>query len=74
MMALLQSDAEIDEILMRAFILRRVELVAAGVGDAVLIGSTHSAGMFRIKEFLMRNRHPYSHRSRTRPRRTESIG
>ncbi|MDQ6661580.1 MAG: FAD-dependent oxidoreductase [Chloroflexota bacterium] len=61
MMALLQSDAEIGEILMRAFILRRVELVAAGVGDVVLIGSTHSAGTVRIKEFLMRNGHPYSY-------------
>ena len=45
---------------MRAFILRRVELVAAGVGDVVLIGSTHSAGTLRIKEFLMRNGHPYT--------------
>ena len=46
---------------MRAFILRRVELVAAGVGDIALIGSTHSAGTLRIKEFLMRNGHPYSY-------------
>ena len=46
---------------MRAFILRRVELVAAGVGDVVLIGSTHSAGTLRVKEFLMRNGHPYSY-------------
>jgi thioredoxin reductase (NADPH) len=61
MMALLQSDAELGEILMRAFILRRVELVAAGAGDVVLIGSTHSAGTLRIKEFLMRNGHPYSY-------------
>ena len=45
---------------MRAFILRRVELVTAGVGDVVLIGSTHSAGTHRIKEFLMRNGHPYT--------------
>jgi thioredoxin reductase (NADPH) len=59
MMALLQSDAEIGEILMRAFILRRVELVAAGVGDVVLVGSINSTGTFRIKEFLMRNGHPY---------------
>ena len=61
MLALVQSDAELGEILMRAFILRRVELVAAGVGDVVLIGSTHSAGTLRIKEFLMRNGHPYSY-------------
>ena len=57
MLALVQTDAELGEILMRAFILRRVELVAAGVGDVVLIGSTNSAGTFRIKEFLMRNGH-----------------
>ncbi len=61
MMALLQSDAEIGEILMRAFILRRVELVAAGVGDVVLIGSPNSARTFQIKEFLMRNGHPYNY-------------
>ena len=60
MVALVQSDAELGQILMRAFILRRVELMAAGVGDVVLIGSTHSAGTLRIKEFLMRNGHPYS--------------
>ena len=59
MMALMQGDDELGEILMRAFILRRVELVAAGVGDVVLIGSANSAGTFRIKEFLMRNGHPY---------------
>lgn len=61
MLALMQSDAELGEILMRAFILRRVQLVAAGVGDVVLIGSTHSADTLRIKEFLMRNGHPYSY-------------
>ncbi|MGB6532402.1 MAG: cyclic nucleotide-binding domain-containing protein, partial [Candidatus Nitrosopolaris sp.] len=61
MMALIQTDAELGEILTRAFILRRVELIAAGVGDIVLIGSTHSSGTLRIKEFLMRNGHPYSY-------------
>src|SRR5919108_5389380 len=61
MLALVQTDAELGEILMRAFILRRVELVAASVGDVVLIGSMHSAGTLRIKEFLMRNGHPYSY-------------
>ncbi len=60
-LALVQTDAELGEILMRAFILRRIELIAAGVGDVALIGSTHSAGTLRIKEFLMRNGHPYSY-------------
>jgi len=35
-------------------------LIAAGVGDIVLVGSTNSASTLRIKEFLMRNGHPYS--------------
>src|ERR671939_1690937 len=61
MRGLVQTDAELSDILMRAFILRRVELISAGVGDIVLIGSTHSSGTLRIKEFLMRNGHPYSY-------------
>ena len=74
MMALLQSDAEIGEILMRVFILRRVELVAAGVGDVVLIGSPNSARTFQIKEFLMRNGHPYNYIDLERDPETTSIG
>jgi thioredoxin reductase (NADPH) len=48
MLVLVQTDNELGEILMRAFILRRVELVAAGMGDVVLIGSMHSPGTLRI--------------------------
>ena len=61
LLRLVQTDAELSDILMRAFILRRVELIAAGVGDLILIGSVYSAGTLRIKEFLMRNGHPYSY-------------
>jgi thioredoxin reductase (NADPH) len=61
MLALIQTDTELGEILMRAFILRRVELIAAGVGDIVLIGSAYSASTLRIKGFLMRNGQPYSY-------------
>ncbi|MFZ0204387.1 MAG: FAD-dependent oxidoreductase [Nitrososphaeraceae archaeon] len=61
LLKLVQNDAELSEILMRAFILRRVELIAAGVGDLILIGSIHSAGTLRIKEFLLRNGQPYSY-------------
>src|SRR5207248_6458506 len=60
-LGLVQTDPELSDILMRAFILRRVELIAAGVGDIVLVGSTYSAGTLRIREFLMRNGHPYSY-------------
>src|SRR5205814_8938670 len=61
LLALIQTDSELSEILMRAFILRRVELIARGFGDAVLLGSAHSPGTLRIKEFLTRNNHPYSY-------------
>jgi thioredoxin reductase (NADPH) len=55
----LQLESEIGQIVMRAFILRRVELIARGYGDAVLLGSTHCAGTLRIREFLTRNGHPF---------------
>ena len=61
LLALVQTDAELSEILMRAFILRRVELIARGLGDVVLIGSTHCAGTLRVKEFLTRNGHPFAY-------------
>ncbi len=58
--SVIQTDAELSEILMRAFILRRVELIARGIGDVVLIGSKHCAATLRVKEFLTRNGHPYT--------------
>jgi thioredoxin reductase (NADPH) len=61
LLSLVQTDGELSEILMRAFILRRVELIAKGVGDVVLVGSDHSPGTLRIKEFLTRNGHPYKY-------------
>jgi thioredoxin reductase (NADPH) len=61
LLALVQTDSELSEILMRAFILRRVELIAQGIGDVVLIGSDHSAATLRIKEFLTRNGYPYAY-------------
>ncbi|MEP6956074.1 MAG: FAD-dependent oxidoreductase, partial [Chthoniobacterales bacterium] len=59
-LSLIRTDAELGEIIMRAFILRRVALVARGIGDVVVVGSRHSAGTLRIKEFLTRNGHPYA--------------
>lgn len=61
LMGLVQSDGELSEIFMRAFILRRAELIAQGVGNVVLVGSRHSAGTLRVKEFLTRNGHPHSY-------------
>ena len=52
LLALVQTDSELSDIFMRAFILRRVELIERGYGDVVLLGSAHSPGTLRIKEFL----------------------
>jgi thioredoxin reductase (NADPH) len=60
LLGLVQTDSELGEIFMRAFILRRVEIISQGFGDVVLVGSSHSPGTLRIKEFLTRNGHPYS--------------
>lgn len=57
--ALLQTDSEISDIVMRAFILRRVGLLSAGYGDAVVVGSRDSAATLRLQAFLVRNGHPY---------------
>ena len=59
MHSLIQTDAEISEVLMRALIHRRAALVAQGIGDVLLIGSVESAATLRIKQFLTRNGHPF---------------
>jgi thioredoxin reductase (NADPH) len=58
---LVQTDSELSDIFLRAFILRRLELITRGAGDLLLIGSSHSLDTFRIKEFLTRNYQPYSY-------------
>src|SRR5947209_3498795 len=60
LLALIQTDGELSAIFMRAFILRRVELIARGVSDVVVLGSTHCQGTLRIREFLTRNGHPHT--------------
>ncbi len=60
LLATMQHDAELGELLLRAFILRRVQLVESGRGDVVVLGSSHCGSTLRIREFLTRNRHPYS--------------
>src|SRR5262245_49034324 len=73
LLALIQNDAELSEILMRAFILRRVELIARGLGDVVVIGSGHSAGTLRAKEFLARNGHPFHYVDLDRDREAQEL-
>ncbi len=54
-------DAELSEILMRAFILRRLELIRRGWGALAVLGSQHSARTLEIREFLSRNGQPFTY-------------
>ena len=45
---------------MRAFILRRVEMISHRFGNVVLVGSSHTSETLRIIEFLTRNGHPFT--------------
>ncbi|HME41358.1 MAG TPA: FAD-dependent oxidoreductase [Steroidobacteraceae bacterium] len=56
---IIQTDAELSELFMRAFILRRVGLLASQAGDVILLGSSNSAGTLRLQQFLTRNSYPF---------------
>jgi thioredoxin reductase (NADPH) len=58
-LALVSRDAELNEIFMRAFILRRILLLSSGFGNVILLGSRHSANTLHLREFLTRNGHPH---------------
>jgi thioredoxin reductase (NADPH) len=59
--ALIQIDPDLSEIVMRAFILRRVALLSSGQGDVVLVGARDSAATLRVQAFLVRNGHPHEY-------------
>ena len=61
MRTLVARDAELSEIFMRAFIVRRVVLINRGQGNVILLGSQHSAKTLRLREFLTRNGHPFTY-------------
>jgi thioredoxin reductase (NADPH) len=57
--ALLVAEADLGERIMRALILRRVNLIQGGVGGPTMIGSPTSSGMVRLQGFLTRNGLPH---------------
>jgi thioredoxin reductase (NADPH) len=59
--SLVAKDAELSEILLRAFILRRIELIKHGFGNVILMGSNHSSRTLELREFLSRNGYPYTY-------------
>jgi len=58
---IMQIDTALGDTFLRAFIMRRVYLIAHSVGDAVLIGSDHSSDTLRLRAFLSRNGHPHTY-------------
>ncbi len=59
LLEIIRADAELSDIFLRAFILRRLQLIDQGFGDVLVLGSNHCQGSLHIREFLTRNGHPY---------------
>jgi thioredoxin reductase (NADPH) len=57
--AMLVSEAELGERIMRALILRRVGLIESGGGGPVIVGRADDADVLRLENFLTRNGHPH---------------
>jgi thioredoxin reductase (NADPH) len=57
--ALMIGSAELGEIVMRAFILRRVALLEAGGSGSVLVGRAGMPELMRLQDFLRRNGYPF---------------
>jgi thioredoxin reductase (NADPH) len=58
--ALVVGSAEVGELIMRAFILRRVGLIQDGGAGSVLVGRPGAADLVRLQGFLGRNGYPYT--------------
>jgi len=59
--SLIAIDVELSDIFMRAFIHRRLALIAGDMGNVVILGSRHSADTLRLREFLTRNGQPHAY-------------
>ncbi len=60
LLGVVQTDSEVSDIVMRAFLLRRAALVAHHLGDLVLVGSRHDPASLALREFLEHNCHPHT--------------
>jgi len=58
---ILQSESELADIFLRAYVLRRAALISSNIGDVVLVGSSHSSDTLRLRAFLTRNAHPHTY-------------
>lgn len=56
---MLSAEPELAELMMRAFILRRVGLVRHHLGGAVVVGPAHGKDTIRVERFLIQNSYPH---------------
>ena len=56
---LIGKDAELSDIIMNAFLARRLSLKETGQGNVVVLGSKYSADTLAVREFLTRDGHPF---------------
>jgi thioredoxin reductase (NADPH) len=56
-----QNDAALSELMMRAFILRRLGMLESGHSEVTVVGSSRAGDTLRIREFLTRNARPHVH-------------
>jgi thioredoxin reductase (NADPH) len=60
-LSLMAKDTELGEILMGAFVARRLLMIQLGEGNVVLFGTRSSARTLALREFLTRNGHPFTY-------------
>ncbi len=71
--ALVAKDAELGDILMKAYILRRMLLISEEASNVLVLGSLNSANTLRLREFLGRNGYPYKFIDLDTDERSQSI-
>ena len=71
--ALVAKDAELGDILMKAYILRRMLLISEEASNVTVLGSLNSANTLRLREFLGRNGYPYKFIDLDTDERSQSI-
>ena len=71
--ALVAKDAELGDILMKAYILRRMLLISEEASNALVLGSLNCANTLRLREFLGRNGYPYKFIDLDTDERSQSI-
>jgi thioredoxin reductase (NADPH) len=60
-LSLMSKDTELGDILMTAFVARRLLMIQLGEGNVILFGTRSSARTLALREFLTRNAHPFTY-------------